>query len=280
MTSFNQYTDQQIKEKIQFELDRWEESTKRTHIQRIFNEDEQLPVIKLPLSYVFVRAENNRIYVQLDEILDATEVMNNNRTHESQEAILKLLRSTPQYRELKDQLETQRQTTPCVITYDGLLVDGNTRCAALKQLVSEGVERSIIVAVLPENLSTPEVINDIEVNNQLVQEVKQPYSFTNRLIWQRKISTDHTPAQLAKKMGYKREGACIKKLKKDERMLGYIEEMKSLRNDLKYAYFDDKEEVLKNLDDSLQRAASQNEINEEQQIRYTKYFGTCVFFST
>ena len=62
MTSFNQQTDQSIKNKIQDELVRFvENNEKRTFNQRIQSRNETLPVIELPLSYVCLRAENNRI---------------------------------------------------------------------------------------------------------------------------------------------------------------------------------------------------------------------------
>ena len=274
MTSFNQQTDQSIKKKIQDELVRFEENNeKRTFNQRIQSRNETLPVIELPLSYVFLRAENNRISVEIDELDNSEDILTNNRSHEAQEKIERFLAETERFDELKNQIQSVGQTTPCIITYDGLLVDGNTRCSALKQLQREGDERQILVAVLTEEQSSNEVITDIEVNNQLIIEVKQGYSFSNRLIWQRKIRVDMTDEQLAKKMGYVRVSSCIKRIERDERMLGYIDEMRSYKDGLGYSFFDDKEEVLKNLDDALQRATLQNDVQEEQQIRYTRYIG-------
>ena len=83
----------------------------------------------------------------------------------------------PDFEALRDDLESFGQRDPGLISIHGVLVNGNTRCAALRELG----EKYIRVGVLPET-SDWDDINTVELSLQLRKERKRDYSYINRLI--------------------------------------------------------------------------------------------------
>lgn len=83
----------------------------------------------------------------------------------------------PDYEQLRDELKSFGQREAGVITRDGILANGNTRCAALRDL---GIP-DIRVGVLPET-STWDDINRVELSLQLRRDKRRDYSYVNRLI--------------------------------------------------------------------------------------------------
>ncbi|MEU2516408.1 ParB/RepB/Spo0J family partition protein [Streptomyces syringium] len=83
----------------------------------------------------------------------------------------------PEFAVLMESLREFKQNDPGLITRDGVLVNGNTRRAALKEL---GVA-SMRVAVLPESC-TWEDINTVELSLQLRKEHRRDYSYINRIL--------------------------------------------------------------------------------------------------
>ncbi|MBN8226007.1 hypothetical protein JYK02_00620 [Corallococcus macrosporus] len=83
----------------------------------------------------------------------------------------------PEFDALRDDLEKFGQKDPGLITTRGLLVNGNTRCAALRELG----EKYIRVGVLPDDASWDD-INTVELALQLRKEHKRDYSYINRLL--------------------------------------------------------------------------------------------------
>ncbi|GAA2693914.1 ParB/RepB/Spo0J family partition protein [Actinoplanes palleronii] len=83
----------------------------------------------------------------------------------------------PDYTALQEELEDFGQKEPGIISPNGILVDGNTRCAALRDL---GV-KNIRVGVLPPDTSRRD-INAVELALQLRRDKRREYSYINRLI--------------------------------------------------------------------------------------------------
>ncbi|GHG58144.1 ParB/RepB/Spo0J family partition protein [Streptomyces griseocarneus] len=83
----------------------------------------------------------------------------------------------PEFDVLMESLREFKQNEPGLITRDGVLVNGNTRRAALKEL---GVA-SMRVAVLPESCTWQD-INTVELSLQLRKEHRRDYSYINRLL--------------------------------------------------------------------------------------------------
>lgn len=83
----------------------------------------------------------------------------------------------PDYTALMNELDDVGQREPGIVTPHGILVDGNTRAAALIDLG----EQNIRVGILPEDTSRKD-INAVELSLQLRKDRRRDYSYINRLI--------------------------------------------------------------------------------------------------
>lgn len=86
-------------------------------------------------------------------------------------------RTDPSFVALKEDLVEHGQTQPGIITHSGILINGNTRRAALKE---SGV-KDIRVAVLPKDAGLDDLAS-VELSLQLRREHKREYSFMNFLL--------------------------------------------------------------------------------------------------
>ncbi|MFE3737439.1 transcriptional regulator [Streptomyces sp. NPDC059134] len=143
-------------------------------------------VIDMPLESLYYNPGTHRIRAQRsydpvqDRLLDEDPW-----NTESQEYLEHLLQAEPSnpaekdkdFNELKESLKDFRQNEPGLITREGILVNGNTRAVALKQL---GVAH-IRVGVLPEYCTWAD-INAVELSLQLRHDTRRPYSYINRLL--------------------------------------------------------------------------------------------------
>ncbi|MET8576495.1 ParB/RepB/Spo0J family partition protein [Streptomyces sp. NPDC005012] len=83
----------------------------------------------------------------------------------------------PRFRDLLDSLRDHKQLEPGLITRDGILVNGNTRRAALKELGFD----SIRVGVLPASTTWAD-IHAVELSLQLRPDRRREYSYINHLL--------------------------------------------------------------------------------------------------
>lgn len=81
------------------------------------------------------------------------------------------------FENLKSDLKEYGQNEPGLITYHGVLVNGNTRAAALLELG----ETSMRVGVLPESATWAE-INAVELSLQMREDHRRDYTFLNKLL--------------------------------------------------------------------------------------------------
>lgn len=145
-----------------------------------------LYVISMPTDLLYYNPDTHRIRAQrtLNPVLDG-ELESSPWESAAQDYLDTLLKcqpsnpdkTDPDFEALRDDLEQSGQKDPGIITAHGILVNGNTRCAALRELG----ERHIRVGVLPES-STWDDINSVELSLQLRKEHKRDYSYINRLI--------------------------------------------------------------------------------------------------
>jgi hypothetical protein len=124
-------------------------------------------------------------------------------------------KTDPTFEALKEDLAKHGQTEPGIITRAGVLVNGNTRCAALKDLHEDGIR----VAVLPSDTGHADV-DAVELALQLRREYKRDYSFVNSLlaIDERK-KAGWTPERITKEFRIAK-----KTLDRSEWILAFIEE--------------------------------------------------------
>src|SRR4051794_9476554 len=149
-------------------------------------EPRHLYVISMPVDMLYFNPDTHRIRAQ--RTLDPDRNRSIEQDPWGQEAqtylhdLLKRRPSNPDQTDpdfiaLMDELDDSGQREPGIVSPHGILVDGNTRAAALKEL---GVA-NIKVGVLPDDTSRQD-INDVELSLQLRKDRRRDYSYINRLI--------------------------------------------------------------------------------------------------
>ena len=145
-----------------------------------------LRVISMPVKLLSYNPGTHRIRAQ--RTLDAErdrQLYDAPYSPESQDYLHHLLRGDPAdpdkidptFDALKEDLSKHGQTDPGIITRSGILVNGNTRCAALRDLKQE----TIRVGVLPSDAGHDD-IDAVELTLQLRREYKRDYTFVNTLL--------------------------------------------------------------------------------------------------
>ncbi|MEU6231458.1 ParB/RepB/Spo0J family partition protein [Kitasatospora sp. NPDC047058] len=145
-----------------------------------------IEVIDMPTDSLYYNPGTHRIRAQrshdprLDAALDADPW-----SAESQEYLHYLLQAKPSktdetdpdFSELKKSIKEFGQNDPGLITREGILVNGNTRRAAMKELG----EQTIRVGVLPGDCTWAD-ISAVELSLQLRKDHRRDYSYINRLL--------------------------------------------------------------------------------------------------
>lgn len=256
----------QRKKAIEAALDLYKATkNKRTYNIEYRNQKLDLEVVVIPPQVALLNHDNNRLMAQLLDHPDKDPVQRNPTSPAAQSVISSLLASTSDYVQLRDQLKQLGQKEPGLITRDGLLINGNTRAVALRDLNVNGM----LVAVLPEGVLASDIIN-LEVDLQMVTLTHQDYTFTNQLLLLDRLkSTYSNPADLAKRMSWLRNGT--KKVEQHSRILSIINEVRALRSvKLPYSFFDSKAEHLKNLDDDYQRLVALGDLSSAEEMKWTR----------
>lgn len=149
-------------------------------------EQKHLHVISMPVDMLYFNPDTHRIRAQRTLDPERNRILDEEPWGEAaQNYLLDLLRRSPSnpnqtdpdYIALQDELDDFGQKEPGIISPLGILVDGNTRCAALREL---GI-KDIRVGVLPEDTSRRD-INSVELALQLRRDKRREYSYINRLI--------------------------------------------------------------------------------------------------
>ena len=213
-------------------------------------------VIRISPNTPLLNHNNSRLRAQLLAHPDRQSVLHDPSSDSAQEILASLLAKTEKFAELKDQLSAG-QRHPGVITRDGMLVNGNTRLVALREISSPAMD----VAVLPEDANSEDFLN-IELSLQMKNYVQQDYTYTNRLLLHRNLS-DHyeNPVAIFEALGWQKRGA--ERLEESLRRLALIEEiMETTGHD--YSFFDSKEEMIKDLDKAYQQRLLEDPADAEQ----------------
>ncbi|MET7661123.1 transcriptional regulator [Streptomyces sp. NPDC005373] len=160
-------------------------------------------VIDMPVGSLYFNPATHRIRAQRSYDPDRDIRLDENPwSPESQEYLRYLLQAKPDdpakpdpaFVELRDSLKEYRQNEPGLITRHGVLVNGNTRAAALRELG----EPNIRVGVLPESCTWGD-IDAVELALQLRQDKRREYSYINELIaMQEQVDAGRLVADIAK----------------------------------------------------------------------------------
>ncbi|SDZ58188.1 hypothetical protein SAMN05216215_11144 [Saccharopolyspora shandongensis] len=143
-------------------------------------------VIDVPLSYLYFNPATHRIRAQRSHDPDQDRALTEDPySAESQDYLAFLLQAEPadpnrrdqDFEQLKESLKDFGQSDPGLVTHHGVLVNGNTRAAALRELGRQ----SMRVGVLPESFTWAD-INAVELSLQLRPDKRRDYSYINKLL--------------------------------------------------------------------------------------------------
>jgi hypothetical protein len=145
-----------------------------------------LPVITMPLNLLLYNPDTHRVKAQrdFDQERDAA-IDSDPWSIEAQQYLDYLLGALPNdpskvdpaFEKLRDDLETYAQKEPGIITPSGILINGNSRCAALRK----GNTLQMRVAVLPSDWTWTDVTS-VELELQMRKDYRRDYSFVNTLL--------------------------------------------------------------------------------------------------
>jgi hypothetical protein len=254
-------------------LSQWENSqdNQRTMTIRYHDADLVIEVIRLSPSVLLLNHDNYRLAAQLEDHPNRAVVTGAPLTPASQDLLSKLISSTDDFKLLKDQLAGLKQREPGLITREGLLVNGNTRAVALRELGVDGM----IVGVLPAAVTNEDVLN-LQVELQMVRLVHQDYTFSNELLIVDKLRSlpgadlDGT----CRKLGLKVGKTSRKKVEQKARILKLIKEIRALHDArmLPFSFFDAKREMLENLDTTYETLKGVD-FGAAEALKWSRVFG-------
>lgn len=259
---------------IEVAHENWEASSgdaRRTMTVEYQGQLRLIPVLNLSPSVVLLNHDNYRLAAQLEDLPGRDKVMLNPLAQDSQDLLAKLLSSTDDFKNLKIQLSELGQKEPGLITADGLLVNGNTRAVALRELGSANV----MVGLLPGSVTSEDVLN-LQVQLQMMRLVHQDYTFTNELLLIQKLRSANgvDDDAIARQLGWKPGPASRKKLDQKKRLLGIIKEIRNLPESavLPYSHFDSREEMLQDLDKAYE-AKKQSDFHNAEKLKWSRIVG-------
>lgn len=218
-------------------------------------------IVRVDSNYLMYRIENSRTkrqqlrYLSNHPVLDkdffsdpeSTEVQN------AQEAILlEMIHATG--KDFIQDLDDRGQDDPAIITYEGYIVNGNRRTAALKSLGTEYVN----CVILPED-ATKKDIYALEQELQIAQDFKEDYHWINELInfgeGINDKNLDFGRDQMAKRLRIRRTDLDAKL-----RMLDLVEQFlfwKSIPYHYDYEKLDYAEEIFRQLEKATKKIESE-----------------------
>ena len=223
-------------------------------------------VVTISPEVPLLNPSNSRLRAQLLQHPKHSEVETNPTSPESQAILSNLLSATEKFDELKRQILDFKQQEPGIISRDGLLVNGNTRLTAVKELGLTGFD----VAVLPADATNDDYFN-IEMALQLRKLVHQDYTFTNELLLvDNYLKRTNNEQATISAMQWMRDGK--KKLRKYQGYLQLIEEIRNLNPMLTYESFDKRQDFIKNLHDEYERTMEQSP-GQAETLKLTRILG-------
>ncbi|MCX4645219.1 transcriptional regulator [Streptomyces sp. NPDC058293] len=229
-------------------------------------------VIDMPVHSLYLNPATHRIRAQRSYKPEADSRLDEEPwSPESQEYLMYLLQAKPDdpskfdpaFAELKANLQEFGQNEPGLITRDGILVNGNTRAAALRKL---GVP-NIRVGVLPDSCTWAD-INAVELSLQLRQDKRRDYSYINELIaMQEQMDSGRQISDIAKAF-HKR----VPTVEADLWILARLEELRiRSRADgaqLQLLYFEDAKEKLHELYRAWTKDSKKNRDRADLMMEY------------
>jgi hypothetical protein len=227
------------------------------------------PVIKIAVSSLVLNPRSHRIKAQLESDPRISALIESDPYGDDvQVAIANLLRATPNFGDLKGSLEAESQKEPGIITSYGLLINANCRAVALGDIGSEYID----VAVLPNDATIGELY-DLELSLQVAHDYRQPYSFTNELLFvdDLVLKSDRSEEEVAQRLQWIIPGRTattvsgVQKVKRYVRHLAFIRELQKLSGkNIPLTDFDSTEQALQEFDKEYEKFRARDPLGAER----------------
>lgn len=149
-------------------------------------------VIKISVDEVLLNHRSHRVRAQLQDDSQWEALSNDPHSEAAQRVIeqhVQRARTDQEFAALKDSLLGEGQTDPGVMTYDGVLVNANTRAVAMRDF-DDPSKKWIRVAVLPQSATQQNELALLELRLQMQKELKVDYSLTNELLFIEELSNE------------------------------------------------------------------------------------------
>jgi hypothetical protein len=203
--------------------------------------EKNFPVIELSIDLPLLNANSHRIRAEL-EAPEYEFVRKERTTERAQRALTELWkRAHRKFDQLKEALLVDGQTEPGVITRSGVLINGNTRLVALREL-QDPRRKWIHVAVLDSDAG-PAEIAQLELRLQVRDPVRDPYRLSNELLFIEELAREYkmTDEQIAAALGWNPLKPAVGKRQVQlyRRILQLIREMQRRDPKLRITFFDD-----------------------------------------
>ena len=172
-----------IKEAVQYNADINGEKISLDNVKNR-NKSTLCPVIELDVDVLKLSPYSHRIKSQLEADPSWQALKKDPFSAQAQQLIarcIKEARSPEAFIELKTSLDRDGQSQPALITNEGVLINGNSRSVAMRELTGNR-KRVIRVAVIEEDLTEKDIAL-IEGRLQIQKEFKEEYSLTNTLLF-------------------------------------------------------------------------------------------------
>lgn len=143
-----------------------------------------LTVVSIPLDSVVLNPRSHRIRADLESHSASAAIAGSPFSDTAQVVIAEVIAAQEGFSDLSESLREHGQRDPGVVTAKGVLVNANRRAVALRRTGQEYIR----VGVLPADAGDRE-IEQLELRLQMQKEYKEPYSFTNELIFVKDLVT-------------------------------------------------------------------------------------------
>lgn len=208
------------------------------------------PVIELPLDAAVLNAESHRIRAEL-EAPEFDFVRKEPTSERAQQTLAELWKTAHRkFDKLKEDLAVKGQEEPGVITRAGVLINGNTRLVALREL--QDADRQFIRVAVVDADATPFELAQMELRLQVRDPLRDAYKLSNELLFIEELAREWgmTGEQIAVALAWNPTRPAIGKKKVDQhrRILQLIREMQRRDPHLPITFFDDKLQHMKELE--------------------------------
>jgi hypothetical protein len=143
---------------------------------------EDLLKIEVPIAYPLYNLRSGRthraqaLYIERQGL--GADFFADPESDEAQTAQHEILLELINERDLAEDLRGKGQLNPLVLTYDGYIIDGNRRTAALRD---EGETENLTAVVLPHDATAPEVY-ETELELQMARQTKAEYNWIDEAL--------------------------------------------------------------------------------------------------